>query len=113
MAATERLPHHESHVTTGPVRPWGDVVGYAASASAAPRDGRLLPAGVDLDGLCATGGVVSRASTCLPIRETLGWTTDQYRTWPRTTWQRRAAAATTPTDGTRRTVRPVGFGSLV
>jgi AcrR family transcriptional regulator len=59
------------------------------------RDDSLLPADADLDWLCDTAGVVAHANTYLLIRETLGWTTDQYRTWLRTTWQRLIAAATT------------------
>jgi AcrR family transcriptional regulator len=60
------------------------------------RDDRLLPAGTDLDWLCDTAGVLGHANTYLLIRETLGWTTDQYRTWLGTTWKRLIAAATTP-----------------
>jgi AcrR family transcriptional regulator len=63
------------------------------------RDDGLLPADADLDWLCDTAGVVAHANTYLLIRETLGWTTDQYRTWLRTTWQRLITAAATP--GTR------------
>ncbi|WP_250285480.1 TetR/AcrR family transcriptional regulator [Frankia sp. CiP1_Cm_nod2] len=60
------------------------------------RDDGLLPAGVDLDWLCDTAGVLAHANTYLLVRETLGWTTDQYRTWLRATWQRLIAAAATP-----------------
>ncbi len=60
------------------------------------RDDGLLPAGADLDWLCDTAGVLGHANTYLLIRETLGWTTDQYRTWLGTTWERLIAAATTP-----------------
>jgi AcrR family transcriptional regulator len=59
-------------------------------------DDGLLPAGADLDWLCDTAGVLGHASTYLLIRETRGWTTDQYRTWLRATWQRLIAAAATP-----------------
>jgi AcrR family transcriptional regulator len=57
------------------------------------RDDGLLPAGADLDWLCDTAGVLANSSTYLLIRETLGWTTGEYRTWLRTTWQRLIAAA--------------------
>ena len=60
------------------------------------RDDGLLPAGADLDWLCDTAGVLAHANTYLLIRETLGWTTSQYRTWLRTTWQRLITAAATP-----------------
>jgi AcrR family transcriptional regulator len=60
------------------------------------RDDDLLPADADLDWLCDTAGVLGHANTYLLIRETLGWTTDQYRTWLGTTWERLIAAATTP-----------------
>jgi AcrR family transcriptional regulator len=60
------------------------------------RDDGLLPDGADLDWLCDTAGVLGHASTYLLIRETLGWTTDQYRTWLRTTWQQLIATAATP-----------------
>jgi AcrR family transcriptional regulator len=52
------------------------------------RDDALLPAGADLDWLCDTAGVLAHADTYLLIRETLGWTTAQYRTWLGTTWLR-------------------------
>ena len=59
-------------------------------------DDGLLPVGVDLDWLRATAGVLAHNGTYLLVRETLGWTTDQYRTWLRSTWQRLIAAAATP-----------------
>ena len=60
------------------------------------RDDGLLPADADLDWLCDTAGVLAHASTYLLIRETLGWTTDQYRTWLRTSWQRLITASAAP-----------------
>jgi AcrR family transcriptional regulator len=60
------------------------------------RDDGLLPAGADIDWLCDTAGVIAHANTYLLVRETLGWTTGQYRAWLDTTWQRLIAAATTP-----------------
>jgi AcrR family transcriptional regulator len=60
------------------------------------RDDGLLPADADLAWLCDTAGVLAHASTYLLIRETLGWTTDQYRTWLRTSWQRLIVAAAAP-----------------
>lgn len=60
------------------------------------RDDGLLPAGADIDWLCDTAGVVAHANTYLLVRETLGLTTGQYRTWLDTTWQRLIAAAITP-----------------
>jgi AcrR family transcriptional regulator len=66
------------------------------------RDDGLLPAGADLDWLCDTAGVLAHASTYLLIRETLGWTAGQYRTWLHATWQRliaAAAASGTPAAG--------------
>jgi AcrR family transcriptional regulator len=60
------------------------------------RDDGLLPAGVDLDWLCDTAGSLGHANTYLLIRETLNWTTDQYLTWLRTTWQRLIIAAAAP-----------------
>jgi len=60
------------------------------------RDDGLLPAGADIDWLCDTAGVIAHANTYLLVRETLGWTSGQYRTWLATTWQRLIAAATTP-----------------
>jgi AcrR family transcriptional regulator len=57
------------------------------------RDDGLLPADADLDWLCDTAGVLAHANTYLLIRETLGWTTDQYRTWLRSSWQRLVTAA--------------------
>jgi AcrR family transcriptional regulator len=60
------------------------------------RDDGLLSAGADLDWLCDTAGVLAHANTYLLIRETLSWTTGQYRTWLRTTWERLISAATTP-----------------
>jgi len=60
------------------------------------RDDGLLSAGADLDWLCDTAGVLAHANTYLLIRETLGWTTGQYQTWLRTTWERLIAAAAAP-----------------
>ena len=60
------------------------------------RDDGLLPADADLDWLCDTAGVLGHANTYLLIRETLGWTTSQYRTWLGTTWERLITAATRP-----------------
>lgn len=60
------------------------------------RDDGLLPADADLDWLCDTAGMLGHASTYLLIRETLGWTTSQYRTWLGTTWERLITAATRP-----------------
>jgi AcrR family transcriptional regulator len=57
------------------------------------RDDGLLPAGADLDWLCDTAGMLAHANTYLLIRETLGWTAGQYRTWLCTTWQRLSTAA--------------------
>jgi AcrR family transcriptional regulator len=60
------------------------------------RDDGLLPADADLDWLGDTGGVLAHANTYLLIRETLGWTTGQYRAWLRTSWQRLVTAAAAP-----------------
>lgn len=52
------------------------------------RDDGLIPADADLGWLCDTAGVLAHANTYLLIRETLGWTPGQYRTWLSTTWRR-------------------------
>jgi AcrR family transcriptional regulator len=90
-----------------PVEP---VIGDAARAGRAAtrdsmrrfytqmRDDGLLAADVDLDWLCDTAGVLGHANTYLLIRETLGWTSGQYRTWLATTWERLIAAATRPDE---------------
>ncbi len=71
------------------------------------RDDGLLPADADLDWLCDTAGMLAHANTYLLIRETLGWTTDQYRTWLRTTCQRLITAAATPDTRAARDEPPV------
>jgi AcrR family transcriptional regulator len=60
------------------------------------RDDGLLPADADLNWLGDTAGVLAHANTYLLIRETLGWTIGQYRTWLRTSWQRLIIAAAAP-----------------
>jgi AcrR family transcriptional regulator len=63
------------------------------------RDDGLLPAGADLDWLCDTAGVLAHANTYLLIRETLGWTTGEYRAWLRTTWQRLIGTSVSQREG--------------
>jgi len=60
------------------------------------RDDGLLPADADINWLGDTAGVLAHANTYLLIRETLGWTIGQYRTWLRTSWQRLIIAAAAP-----------------
>jgi hypothetical protein len=60
------------------------------------RDDGLLPVDADLNWLGDTAGVLAHANTYLLIRETLGWTIGQYRTWLRTSWQRLIIAAAAP-----------------
>jgi AcrR family transcriptional regulator len=60
------------------------------------RDDGLLPGDADLDWLCDTAGVLAHASTYLLIRETLGWSSGQYRTWLGTTWLRLVTAGHSP-----------------
>lgn len=60
------------------------------------HDDGLLPANLDLDWLSDTAGVLSHAKTYLLVRETLGWTVEQYRAWLRTTLHRLIIAAAPP-----------------
>ena len=58
----------------------------------AAADG-LLPAGVDLDWLADTAGILGSADTYLHICRTLSWTADAYEQWLLTTWRRLLASA--------------------
>ena len=57
------------------------------------RDDGLIPADADLDWLCDTAGVLAHAQTYLLVRETLNWSSEQYRGWLETSWHRLITAA--------------------
>ncbi|HZC73104.1 MAG TPA: helix-turn-helix domain-containing protein [Jatrophihabitans sp.] len=65
------------------------------------REDGLIPPAIDLDWLCDTAGVLAQAQTYLLIRETLGWTADEYQTWLKSTWHRLLAGASTDTRAAR------------
>jgi len=53
----------------------------------------LLPAGTNVSWLADTASLLSQAQTYLLARDTLGWTSDQYRHWLASTLTRLIAAA--------------------